>query len=69
MYRMSMDASAFHPAVQRWFESAFGQPTSAQAQGWDEIAAGRHTLIEAPTGSGKTLAAFLWCLNDLVCRP
>src|SRR5712691_6209871 len=69
MYRMSMDASAFHPAVQRWFESAFGQPTSAQAQGWDEIAAGRHTLIEAPTGSGKTLAAFLWCLNDLACRP
>ncbi|HLY64379.1 MAG TPA: DEAD/DEAH box helicase, partial [Chloroflexota bacterium] len=64
-----MDLSAFHPAVQRWFPSAFAAPTAAQTQGWEEIAAGRHTLIEAPTGSGKTLAAFLWCLNDLLCRP
>src|SRR5581483_5078544 len=60
---------AFHPVVARWFRSAFDGPTAAQERGWNEIAAGHHTLIEAPTGSGKTLAAFLWCLNDLVCRP
>src|SRR5579883_513466 len=64
-----MELSAFHPTVSRWFQSAFAAPTAAQAQGWAEISAGRHTLIEAPTGSGKTLAAFLWCLNDLICRP
>jgi ATP-dependent Lhr-like helicase len=64
-----VDLSAFHPAVERWFRSAFDRPTSAQTQGWQEIAAGHHTLIEAPTGSGKTLAAFLWCLHDLLCRP
>jgi ATP-dependent helicase Lhr and Lhr-like helicase len=66
---MDVQIGAFHPAVQRWFASAFEAPTAAQTDGWEEIAAGRHTLIEAPTGSGKTLAAFLWCLNDLVCRP
>ncbi|HEU0168625.1 MAG TPA: DEAD/DEAH box helicase, partial [Chloroflexota bacterium] len=64
-----MELSGFHPAVERWFRGAFTAPTSAQAQGWEHIAAGQHTLIEAPTGSGKTLAAFLWCLNDLVCQP
>ncbi|MFI5266798.1 MAG: DEAD/DEAH box helicase [Chloroflexota bacterium] len=66
---MNVQIGAFHPAVQRWFETAFEAPTAAQTEGWEEIAAGRHTLIEAPTGSGKTLAAFLWCLNDLICRP
>ena len=44
------------------------QPTPAQAQGWEEILAGRDTLIAAPTGSGKTLAAFLASLDRLV-RP
>src|SRR5579884_460748 len=70
LYLRSMDGlGAFHPAVARWFGSAFERPTAAQIQGWEQIAAGRHTLIEAPTGSGKTLAAFLWCLNDLITRP
>src|SRR5581483_5998867 len=64
-----MQLSAFEPVVERWFRSAFAEPTAAQALGWGQIASGRHTLIEAPTGSGKTLAAFLWCLNDLVRRP
>jgi ATP-dependent helicase Lhr and Lhr-like helicase len=36
-----------------------------QAEGWREIAAGRHTLIAAPTGSGKTLAAFLVCIDRI----
>jgi ATP-dependent helicase Lhr and Lhr-like helicase len=54
----------FHPAVRTWFERRFpGGPTEPQAAGWEQIAAGRHTLIAAPTGSGKTLAAFLVCIN------
>jgi ATP-dependent helicase Lhr and Lhr-like helicase len=56
----------FHPVVQEWFERKFAGPTGAQAEGWPEIAAGRHTLISAPTGSGKTLAAFLICLDRLL---
>ena len=44
---------------------AFRGPTTAQAQGWEAISAGQHTLIHAPTGSGKTLAAFLWCIDRL----
>ncbi|MEO7664562.1 MAG: DEAD/DEAH box helicase [Candidatus Limnocylindrales bacterium] len=59
----------FSAPVQAWFESAFETPTPAQAGGWREIAAGRHTLIHAPTGSGKTLAAFLWCLDRLARNP
>jgi ATP-dependent Lhr-like helicase len=56
----------FHPAVRGWFESRFpGGPTEPQAAGWQEIAAGRHTLIAAPTGSGKTLAAFLVCIDRI----
>ena len=55
----------FHPVVARWFEETFGEPTPAQAQGWEAIRSGRHTLIAAPTGSGKTLAAFLTALDDL----
>src|SRR2546421_1518476 len=55
---------SFHPAVRRWFEGRFPDgPTEPQTAGWQEIAAGRHTLIAAPTGSGKTLAAFLVCID------
>ena len=60
-----MPLTRFHPVVQRWFSSTLGQPTAAQAQGWESIWAGRHTLIAAPTGSGKTLAAFLTALDEL----
>ncbi|MGZ8501935.1 MAG: DEAD/DEAH box helicase, partial [Candidatus Limnocylindrales bacterium] len=59
----------FGPAVRDWFTASFPAPTSAQAEGWAAISAGRHTLIHAPTGSGKTLAAFLWCLDELVRAP
>jgi ATP-dependent Lhr-like helicase len=56
----------FHPAVSAWFEQRFpAGPTEPQAEGWTEIAAGRHTLIAAPTGSGKTLAAFLVCIDRI----
>jgi ATP-dependent Lhr-like helicase len=56
----------FHPAVRAWFERRFPDgPTAPQAGGWQEIAAGRHTLIAAPTGSGKTLAAFLVCIDQM----
>src|SRR5258706_517759 len=56
----------FHPAVRIWFERRFAAgPTRPQAEGWREIAAGRHTLIAAPTGSGKTLAAFLVCIDRI----
>ena len=56
---------SFHPAVRAWFEARFpAGPTEPQAAGWQEIAAGRHTLIAAPTGSGKTLAAFLVCIDQ-----
>ena len=56
----------FHPLVREWFLGQFAAPTGAQAEGWDAIAKGRHTLIAAPTGSGKTLAAFLTCIDRLV---
>ena len=57
---------SFHPAVRAWFERRFPDgPTRPQAEGWREIAAGRHTLIAAPTGSGKTLAAFLVCIDRI----
>jgi len=59
----------FHPLVADWFRGAFGEPTPAQALGWPPIAAGKHTLIQAPTGSGKTLAAFLFAIDELVRRP
>src|SRR5882757_653487 len=56
----------FHPAVRSWFEGRFpAGPTEPQAAGWQEIAAGNHTLIAAPTGSGKTLAAFLVCIDRI----
>ena len=57
---------SFHPAVRAWFARRFPDgPTEPQAEGWQEIAAGRHTLIAAPTGSGKTLAAFLVCIDRI----
>src|SRR5215472_4135278 len=58
--------SSFHPVIARWFAESFGEPTAAQARGWNAVRKGRHTLIAAPTGSGKTLAAFLTALDDLV---
>jgi ATP-dependent Lhr-like helicase len=57
--------SMFSQATRAWFESAFAEPTAAQAQAWPAIASGEHTLISAPTGSGKTLAAFLWAIDRL----
>ena len=57
---------SLHPAVRTWFERRFpAGPTLPQADGWAQIAAGRHTLIAAPTGSGKTLAAFLICIDRI----
>jgi ATP-dependent helicase Lhr and Lhr-like helicase len=58
--------SLFHPAVAAWFDRSFSAPTSAQAEAWPAIQAGRHTLIAAPTGSGKTLAAFLAAIDALL---
>ena len=59
----------FAPATRRWFEGTFVEPTPAQAQAWDSIADGHHTLVIAPTGSGKTLAAFLWAIDRLAHAP
>jgi ATP-dependent Lhr-like helicase len=58
----------FHPAVAAWFRGHFAAPTSAQAQAWPSIRAGRHTLVAAPTGSGKTLTAFLAAIDELICE-
>ncbi|HSN20945.1 MAG TPA: DEAD/DEAH box helicase [Usitatibacter sp.] len=55
----------FHPVLRRWWEGRFGEPTAAQAEGWQAIRQGAHTLIAAPTGSGKTLAAFLTAIDEL----
>ncbi len=60
-----MSLSGFHPAVAQWFQSAIGEPTPAQEQGWQAIREGKNTLIAAPTGSGKTFAAFLNALDQL----
>ncbi len=60
--------SLFHPAVERWFRESFAGPTPSQALGWPVIAQAKNTLILAPTGSGKTLAAFLFAINELICR-
>jgi len=61
-----MPTSTFHPVVAAWFERTYRAPTPAQAQAWQSIQAGRHTLVAAPTGSGKTLAAFMAALDSLV---
>ena len=60
--------SAFHPAIQRWFQHSFPATTPAQAAAWPLIRARRSTLVAAPTGSGKTLTAFLAVLDELVCQ-
>ena len=64
-----LTAAGFGPATQAWFEAAFAAPTPAQAQAWDAIGRGQHTLVIAPTGSGKTLAAFLWAIDKLAREP
>ncbi|MGD8323406.1 MAG: DEAD/DEAH box helicase, partial [Gammaproteobacteria bacterium] len=61
-----MSISRFHPCVERWFRSAFTEPTAVQNRAWEAIGAGNNTLISAPTGSGKTLAGFLAVIDDLV---
>jgi ATP-dependent helicase Lhr and Lhr-like helicase len=59
----------FSEATRAWFQRTFDGPTPAQALGWPAIAAGGHTLIQAPTGSGKTLAAFLYGIDRLNAAP
>lgn len=58
----------FQPSTRQWFNESFADPTPVQAQGWDAIQRGEHSLLIAPTGSGKTLAAFLWAI-DRLARP
>ena len=66
-YIANTKLSGFHPTIQQWWVTRFGdaEPTPAQVRGWEAIRAGQHTLIAAPTGSGKTLAAFLKAIDDL----
>ena len=59
----------FGDKTRAWFESAFAEPTPAQALGWPAIAKGGNVLIQAPTGSGKTLAAFLYGIDRLDASP
>jgi ATP-dependent Lhr-like helicase len=59
----------FSEATRAWFDSAFAEPTQAQAQAWQAIGKDEHTLVIAPTGSGKTLAAFLWAIDKLAREP
>src|SRR5690348_7089114 len=61
-----MSLSGFHPAIERWFESRFREPTEPQQRAWPLIQAGRNALIAAPTGSGKTFAAFLTAIDSLL---
>jgi ATP-dependent helicase Lhr and Lhr-like helicase len=61
--------SGFSEATRAWFAAAFAEPTQAQAQAWQAIGNGDHTLVIAPTGSGKTLAAFLWAIDRLASEP
>src|SRR3954465_14262015 len=61
----AMPLAEFHPTIQRWFESRFGEPTEAQREGWPRIRSGRHTLISAPTGTGKTIAGYLSAIDSL----
>src|SRR5436305_5781921 len=61
-----MSLQGFHPAIGRWFESRFREPTEPQRHAWPLIQAGRNALIAAPTGSGKTFAAFLAAIDALL---
>ncbi len=61
-----MSLPGFHPAVERWFESRFREPTEPQQRAWPLIQAGGNALIAAPTGSGKTFAAFLAAIDSLL---
>ncbi len=61
-----MSFAGFHPAVQRWFETRFREPTEPQRRAWPLIQEGKDVLIAAPTGSGKTFAAFLSAIDGLV---
>ena len=61
-----MSLSGFHPAIERWFEARFRDPTEPQQRAWPLIQAGRNALIAAPTGSGKTFAAFLAAIDSLL---
>src|SRR5918994_6192251 len=66
---MGVAPPVFPEPVRQWFDTTFGEPTAAQAQGWPATAGGRHSLVLAPTGSGKTLAAFLWGIDRLMAEP
>src|SRR5213593_5810 len=61
-----MPLSGFHPAIARWFETRFRDPTEPQRRAWPVVAAGGDALIAAPTGSGKTFAAFLAAIDSLL---
>src|SRR6195256_516007 len=61
-----MSLPGFHPAIERWFESRFREPTEPQQRAWPLLQAGRNVLIAAPTGSGKTFAAFLAAIDSLL---
>src|SRR5947209_6812625 len=61
-----MPLSGFHPAVARWFEARFREPTEPQRRAWPVIQSGDDALIAAPTGSGKTFAAFLAAIDALL---
>src|SRR5881394_1965854 len=61
-----MSLAGFHPAIERWFEARFREPTDPQRRAWPLIQAGRNALIAAPTGSGKTFAAFLAAIDALL---
>src|SRR5881398_1168199 len=61
-----MSLPGFHPAIERWFEARFREPTDPQRRAWPLIQAGRNALIAAPTGSGKTFAAFLAAIDALL---
>ena len=60
---------SFSAPTRAWFDATFLEATQAQAEGWPNIAAGKHTLICAPTGSGKTLAAFLSAIDRIANTP
>ena len=64
-----MKMPRFSEITRAWFTATFAAPTPAQAQGWEAISRGDHTLILAPTGSGKTLTAFLWGIDRLMTEP